>query len=42
MCPQHGECARYQAINGSTYEPRIGTCDQGDGERPLFVPVWAA
>lgn len=41
-CPQHGECARYEAVNGATYEPRIGTCSDDGKERPLFVPVGVA
>lgn len=42
MCDKHGQCARYQAINGATYQPRIGTCSEDGKERPLFVPVEAA
>lgn len=41
-CPQHGQFQRYQAVNGATYEQRIGTCDDGDGKRPLFVPAEGA
>ncbi len=40
-CPQHGECARYAAMDGSVGDhSRISTCDDhGTGDRPLFVAV---
>ena len=39
MCPQHGKCARYAAVDGALGTPHtIGTCDtQSTGVRPLFV-----
>lgn len=39
-CPQHGQCARYDALEGS--DPvlaTIATCMDGAGERPLFVQL---
>lgn len=39
MCPQHGECERYQAINGDSLDTqRIGTC-KTKNEWPLFLKV---
>ena len=37
QCPQHAECARYAAVEGSSWADTIGTCDDGEGGRPLFV-----
>ena len=41
MCPQHGHCARYYAVDGAIGNPpTIGTCyDAETRERPLFVAV---
>lgn len=40
-CPRHGECTRYAAVELTTWEQTIGTCYDGAGGRPLFVPVAA-
>lgn len=41
LCEDHGQCARYQAVDGApAHLPRIGTCDDhGDGQRPLFIKI---
>lgn len=37
-CPQHGQCARYAAAEGTLGADPIATCDDnGTGERPLFL-----
>ena len=38
-CARHGECNRYAAVEQTTWEHTIGTCDDGAGRRPMFVPV---
>jgi hypothetical protein len=40
ICNRHAQCQRWQAVNGSIGHPRtIGTCLDGNGDRPLFVAV---
>lgn len=39
-CDQHAHCARYLAVGyrpTNTDTVRLGTCQQPDGARPLFV-----
>ena len=38
-CPQHHECQRYAAVEGTSVHDTIATCDDGKGGRPLFVQV---
>lgn len=40
-CPDHGECKRYAAVESTLPGHTIGTCDDGQGGRPLFVPIVA-
>lgn len=41
-CELHHKCQRYEAVNGATYQPRIGTCSEDGKDRPLFVALEAA
>ena len=41
QCPKHAECARYAAVDTTSWANTIGTCDDGQGGRPLFVPIVA-
>lgn len=42
-CEKHGQCQRYHAVDGSIGHPRtIGHCLDGNGARPLFVPIKVA
>jgi hypothetical protein len=36
-CPQRGQCERYTAVERTTEPYTEGTCDVGNGVRPLFV-----
>lgn len=38
-CPEHARCKRYAAVEGGDALHYIATCDDGGGERPLFVPI---
>lgn len=38
-CTDHGECQRYAAVEAALPGQTIGTCDDGQGGRPLFVPL---
>lgn len=38
-CSQHAQCKRYTAVEGSDAISYIATCEDGGGERPLFVPI---
>lgn len=41
-CAQHGECARYLAVEHTLEIHTMGTCDEhGRGERPMFVAAQA-
>jgi hypothetical protein len=44
LCPElHRSCDRYARVDGKPCEvPAIGTCDHGDPEKSLFVPVEGA
>lgn len=36
MCPQHAQCNRYSAVDGSQPGTQLGSCAEGR-EYPLFV-----
>jgi hypothetical protein len=37
MCPRHGHCVRYLAVDGATFEPVIATCQQaGANTWPMY------
>lgn len=38
-CPQRAQCRRYTAVEGSDALHYIATCEDGSGERPLFIPI---
>lgn len=38
-CPQHGQCARYAAVEESSPSETIATCEEAPGVRPLFVSL---
>lgn len=38
-CPKHSQCARYEAVETTSMDATIATCQGGDGERPLFVQL---
>jgi hypothetical protein len=39
-CPQHGQCARYAAVESAWGADSIATCDDdGTGQRPLFLQL---
>ena len=38
-CEQHAQCRRYTAVEGSDALHYIATCEDGSGERPLFIPI---
>jgi hypothetical protein len=40
-CPDRGMCQCYAAVEKTTEPHTIGTCDTGDGARPLFVALVA-
>jgi len=41
-CPKHGQCTRYEAVNGPEGANAIATCDDAGGnEWPLFVRIRA-
>lgn len=39
QCPVHADCARYAAVESTSWAQTIGTCDDGQGGRPRFVPI---
>lgn len=39
LCPQHGQCGRYAAVEATSPDQTIATCDDGRAERPLFIPI---
>lgn len=37
LCPKHGDCVRYEAVNGSDPEgARMNSCGTGN-DRPAFI-----
>jgi hypothetical protein len=36
-CPMHGRCERYAAVESTSIDHTIATCDDGADGRPLFV-----
>ena len=38
-CPKHGACARYHAVEQTSPDHTQGTCDDGQGGRPMFVDL---
>lgn len=36
-CPRRKDCQRYAAVETSSQEDTVTTCEDGAGERPLFV-----
>jgi len=38
-CPKHAACSRYAAVETTSPDHTIATCDDGAGGRPLFVAV---
>jgi len=38
-CRQHGQCARYHAVEATSPDHTIPLCDDGKGGRPMFVEL---
>lgn len=38
-CPHHHECQRYAAVEDTSPDHTMATCDDGDGGRPHFQPL---
>lgn len=38
-CPKHGQCARYEAVETTSMDHTISTCEDAAGQRPLFIDV---
>lgn len=38
-CAKHATCTRYAAVETTSPDHTIATCDDGTGDRPLFVAV---
>ena len=38
-CPKHASCTRYAAVETTSPDHTIATCDDGIGGRPLFVAM---
>lgn len=36
-CKRHHDCARYAAVEWTSQDQTIATCDDGSGGRPLFL-----
>jgi hypothetical protein len=40
MCPLHGDCRRYAAVESTQADPStIGTCETSSGALPLFLLI---
>lgn len=39
MCHKHGACQRYAAVEETSMDHTIATCEDATGGRPLFVPI---
>lgn len=39
VCHKHATCTRYAAVETTSPDHTIATCDDGKGGRPLFVAV---
>lgn len=41
-CAQHANCKRYSDVEGSDAISYIATCEDGGGERPLYLAMQPA